>query len=130
MDNDSGTQDCHSVLMIDDDPTHLQIYGWILKSAGFTPCLALARNDGVDLPKEEVIQVAVLDYRLTVGLKATDAAQMVNEIFPGVPIILLSDVYGIPEDIAPYVKAFVRKGEPEKLIAMVKKFASTASNSE
>jgi DNA-binding NtrC family response regulator len=116
-------ENCHSVLMIDDDPTHLQIYGWILKSAGFAPCLALARNDGIEMPDNQTIEVAVLDYRLTVSLKATDAAKLVNEAFPGVPIILLSDMYGVPEDIAPYVQAFVRKGEPEKLIATIRKFS-------
>lgn len=123
-------ENCHSVLMIDDDPTHLQIYGWILKSAGFAPCLALARNDGIEMPNDQAIDVAVLDYRLTVGLKATDAAKLVNEAFPGVPIILLSDLYGVPDDIAPYVQAFVRKGEPEKLIATVKKFSKRAAMSE
>jgi DNA-binding NtrC family response regulator len=121
-------EDCRSVLMIDDYPTHLQIYGWILRSAGFTPCLALARNDGIEMPNNQTIDVAVLDYRLTVSLKATDAAQMINQAFPGVPIILLSDMFGVPDDIAPYIKAFVRKGEPEKLIAMVKKFAEPRVN--
>lgn len=115
-------QDDHSVLIIDDDPVHLQIYGWILKSAGFEPFPALARNDGVDMPAGHKIDVVVLDYRLTGGLKATDAARVVNEAFPEAPIILLSDIFDVPDDIAPYVKAFVRKGEPEKLIATVRKY--------
>lgn len=117
-------QDDRSVLIIDDDPVHLQIYGWILKSAGFLPFPALARNDGVDLPPDQRVDVVVLDYRLTGGLKATDAAKLVNEAYPEAPIILLSDLFGIPDDIAPYVRAFVRKGEPEKLIATVKKYAN------
>jgi hypothetical protein len=33
----------------------------------------------------------------------------------------------MPDEIAPYVQAFVRKGEPEKLIAMVKKFSQPAA---
>lgn len=114
--------DDHRVLIIDDDPVHLQIYGWILKSAGFAPFPALARSNGVDIPVNQGIDVVVLDYRLTGGLKATDAAKLVKEAFPDAPIILLSDLYGVPDDIAPYVKAFVRKGEPEKLIATVKQF--------
>lgn len=113
----------HGVLIIDDDPVHLQIYGWILKSAGFVPFPALARSDGVDMPTDHDIDVVVLDYRLTGSLKATDAARLVNGAFPDVPIILLSDLYGVPDDIAPFVRAFVRKGEPEKLIATVKKYA-------
>lgn len=111
------------VLIIDDDPVHLQIYGWILKNAGFVPFPALARSDGVDMPTDHDIDVVVLDYRLTGGLKATDAARLANDAFPDAPIILLSDLYGVPDDIAPFVKAFVRKGEPEKLIATVRKYA-------
>jgi DNA-binding NtrC family response regulator len=121
-------QDGRTVLIIDDDPVHLQIYGWILKSAGFVPCPALVNSNGVDMPNGRVIDVVVLDYRLTGGMKATDAARLVNGAYPDVPIILLSDVYGIPDDVAPYVKAFVRKGEPEKLIATVKKYTHPPDN--
>lgn len=112
-----------TVLIIDDDPVHLQIYGWILKGAGFIPYPALVGNTGLDIPKVQTINVVVLDYRLTGGLKAVDAAALVHRAYPEAPIILLSDLCGLPEDIAPYVKAFVRKGEPEKLIATVKKYA-------
>ena len=121
-------QDSHTVLIIDDDPVHLQIYGWILKSAGFTPCPALVNSNGVDIPSGCPIDVVVLDYRLTGGMKATDAARLVSGAYPNAPIILLSDIYGIPDDIAPYIKAFVRKGEPEKLIATVKKYAHLPDN--
>ena len=121
-------QDSHTVLIIDDDPVHLQIYGWILKSAGFTPCPALVNSNGVDIPSGCPIDVVVLDYRLTGGMKATDAARLVSGVYPNAPIILLSDIYGIPDDIAPYIKAFVRKGEPEKLIATVKKCAHLPDN--
>jgi DNA-binding NtrC family response regulator len=117
-------QDRCSVLIIDDDPTHLEIYGWILKSAGYLPCLALASSNGIDMPKSHPVHVAVLDYRLTGTLTAVEAAKKINEAYPGVPIILLSDMFGIPDDIAPFVQAFVRKGEPEKLIAMVKKISN------
>lgn len=123
-------QDHNGVLIIDDDPVHLQIYGWILKSAGFLPFPALARSNGVDIPANQGIDVVVLDYRLTGGLKATDAAKLVKEAFPDAPIILLSDIYGVPDDIAPYVKAFVRKGEPEKLIATVRKYAQLPDEEE
>jgi DNA-binding NtrC family response regulator len=122
-------QDGPTVLIIDDDPVHLQIYGWILKSAGFIPCPALVNSNGVDIPDGgTVVDVVVLDYRLTGGMKATDAARLVSGAYPNAPIILLSDIYGIPDDIAPYIKAFVRKGEPEKLIATVKKYAHLPDN--
>ncbi len=117
-------QDDRFVLIIDDDPVHLQIYAWILKSAGFVPFPALARNEGVEMPSKQRIDVVVLDYRPTGGLKATDAAKLVNQAYPEAPIILLSDLFGIPDDVAPYVRAFVRKGESENLIASVRQFAN------
>jgi DNA-binding NtrC family response regulator len=128
MNEGPDMQDGRTVLIIDDDPVHLQIYGLILKSAGFVPFPALVNSNGMDMPNGRVIDVVVLDYRLTGGMKATDAARLVNVAYPDAPIILLSDVYGIPDDVAPYVKAFVRKGEPEKLIATVKKYAHPPDN--
>jgi DNA-binding response OmpR family regulator len=112
-----------AVLIIDDDPNHLEIYGWILRSGGFTPFPALARSDGIDLPKNQAIDVAVLDSGLTCRLNATDAARLVNKAFPHTPIILLADLYAVPDDIAPYIAAYVHKGQPGKLVATIRQFA-------
>lgn len=120
-------QENRAVLIIDDDPVHLQIYGWVLKNAGFEPLPALVQGNVVDMPRDRDIDVVVLDYRLAGDLKATDVAKQVNAVYPHAPIILLSDLFGLPDDIAPYVKAFVRKGEPEKLIAAVRKYAPSKS---
>ena len=35
------------------------------------------------------------------------------------PILVLSDLPWMPEDVAPYASGFVRKGEPQQLIEMV-----------
>src|ERR1700679_3990950 len=104
------------VLIIDDDPMHLRIYGWIIDQAGYEARPALVTADRVEFPPEHV-DVVVLDYRLTGQLTAVDAAEATKARYPGVPIIVLSDVYDLPADIAPYTRAFVRKGEPAKLVA-------------
>jgi hypothetical protein len=39
-----------------------------------------------------------------------------RSLYPAAPIILLSDVWNLPTEIAPYVADFVRKGEPAKLL--------------
>lgn len=114
------------VLIIDDDATHLKIYSWILKTAGFDSSTALVHGKNIDLPEGGLFNLVILDYRLRADVTAVDAAKLVNETYPGAPIILLSDNYGLPDDIAPYVKTFVRKGEPEQLIAAVKKYALSA----
>lgn len=108
-----------SILVVDDDPTHLRIYGWIMNAAGFNAVAAQVHSSGVSLPADDSFDVVVLDYRLTGTLTAVEAAQQISRKYPGAPIVILSDVFGMPEDIAPYATQFVRKGEPEKLIAAI-----------
>lgn len=110
-----------SVLVIDDDPMHLRIYGWIIGAAGYEALPALVTGSRIDFPAEPV-DLVVMDYRLTTQLTAVDAAEAVRARFPDAPIIVLSDLYDLPADIAPYAQAFVRKGEPAKLVETLAKF--------
>lgn len=105
-----------TVLIVDDDPSHLKIYSWVVERGGFRSVTALVQRDNVKLPEAEEIDLAVLDYRLGVGLSAVDVAKRLQIIYPDTPILVLSDLYGMPEDIAPYVSGFVRKGEPQQLL--------------
>jgi DNA-binding NtrC family response regulator len=104
-----------SVLIIDDDPAHLRIYGWIMDAAGYASKPALVKADRIDFP-EGPIDVVVMDYRLTGQITAVQAAEEIRRRFPKAPIVVLSDMYDLPADIAPYAGAFVRKGEPAKLV--------------
>lgn len=109
-------QERPTVLIVDDDPTHLKIYGWIIEAAGFRALLAEVRYTGVDLP-EGAADAVLLDYHL--GVRQTSAAQVAELLrsrMPGVPILVLSDALCLPDDIAPLVQGFVRKGDPAKLI--------------
>jgi CheY-like chemotaxis protein len=108
-----------SILVVDDDPVHLCIYGWIMNAAGFRAVTAQVPSDEVCLPDEDVFDVVVLDYRLTGTLTAVEAARQIQTKYPNVPIVILSDMFEMPDDIAPYASKFVRKGEPEKLIATI-----------
>lgn len=113
-----------SVLVVDDDPLHLRIYGWIMNSAGFRAVTAQATVSGVSLPDEDNFDAIVLDYRLIGSLTAVEAAQQIQRKYPNVPIVILSDIFGMPDDIAPYARHFVRKGEPENLIATITSLVS------
>lgn len=108
-----------SILVVDDDPVHLRIYGWIMNAAGFRAVTAQVLSNEVCLPDEDHFDVAVLDYRLTGILTAVEAARQIERRYPNVPIVILSDMFEMPDDIAPYARKFVRKGEPEKLIATI-----------
>ncbi len=105
-----------TVLIVDDDAAHLKIYTWIVERGGFRAVAILVQRDGLDLPKTEHLDIALLDYRLGFGLSAVDVARRVRELYPTTPILVLSDLFGMPEDIAPYASGFVRKGEPQQLL--------------
>lgn len=114
-----------SVLIIDDDPMHLRIYGWIIGAAGYEAMPALVTGDHIDFPEGQV-DVVVMDYRLTGKMTAVQAAEETRRRYPKAPIIVLSDMYDLPADIAPYAHAFVRKGEPAKLVETLASVAGAA----
>lgn len=108
-----------TVLIVDDDPSHLKLYSWVLERGGFQSVTALVRGEEVELPEPLRIDVAVLDYRLGPVLTATDVARRLRTSAPSMPIVVLSDLPWMPEDMAPYASGFVRKGEPQQLIEMI-----------
>jgi DNA-binding NtrC family response regulator len=115
-----------SVLIIDDDPTHLRIYGWIIDAAGYEALPALVTADRIDYPQGQV-NIVVMDYRLTGQLTAVEAAIATKGRYPAAPIVVLSDVYDLPADIEPYAQAFVRKGEPAKLVATLERLSKNTA---
>lgn len=104
-----------AILIIDDDPSHLRIYGWIVQTGGYRSLPALVTRDNVDLPSEAV-DLVLLDYHLNGRMSAVEVAQLVKSRFPAAPIFVLSDALVLPEDIAPLVNGFVRKGDPARLV--------------
>jgi DNA-binding response OmpR family regulator len=104
------------VLIFDDDPMHLEIYGLLVKQAGYDALPALVRFSGAEIPCGECIGLVLLDYRLNSIKTATDIAREIRSLYPTVPILVLSDAWSLPTDIAPFVNGFVRKGEPAKLL--------------
>ena len=109
-----------SILIVDDDPVHLRIYGWIVEAAGYRALPAQVRFAGVDLP-EEPTDLVLLDYRLGRQAKAAEIAKLIRSRLPDAPIIVLSESLVLPEEMAPLVQGFVRKGDPAKLVETLHK---------
>jgi DNA-binding NtrC family response regulator len=112
------------VLIVDDDPSHLEIYGLLLTQAGYEPVSALVRFAGADFPADPNINGIILDSRLNSLQSSSDLARQIRVRYPQAPIVLLSDVQNPAADIAPYVADSVRRGDPAgllgKLSALVK----------
>ena len=114
------------VLIVDDDPSHLEIYSLLMKQAGVEPLTALVQFVGVDFPQDELIDLVLLDYRLNSLKTSKELAEEIRRLYPLAPIVVLSDLWSLPTDIEPYVNAFVRKGEPARLIETVSRLTQHA----
>lgn len=109
------------VLIVDDDPAHLKLYSWILDRGGFVPVSLLVSGPELKLPQQDSIQLAVVDYRLGNDWTAVKVIEKLRQSFADLPVILLSDFAWLPENAAPHVSAFVRKGEPQELLETIAK---------
>jgi DNA-binding NtrC family response regulator len=117
------------ILIIDDEAAHLKLYSWILEREGFLTVTALVERHGIELPaQEEQFDLTLLDYRLQVGIKAVDVVRKLRDRWPGMRVIVLSDMMWLPEDMAPHADGFIRKGEPQLLIEKLTELTQQAEN--
>ena len=107
------------VLIVDDDPMHLEIYGLLMKQAGYEALPTLVRFTGTEIPRGQNLGLVLLDYRLNSAKSSPEFAEEIRSLYPDVPIIVLSDLWALPADIAPFVTGFVRKGEPARLLEVI-----------
>jgi DNA-binding response OmpR family regulator len=107
------------VLIVDDDPSHLEIYGLLLKQAGYEPLATQVNFAGAALPQDPDVGLVLLDYKLQSLRTSAELAREIRDLYPSAPIVLLSDLWSLPEDVAPFVVEFVRKGQPAKLLQVV-----------
>jgi len=104
------------VMIVDDDPSHLEIYAMIVARAGYRPVPVLVRFSGPEPLPEDQIAAILLDYRLNSVKTAPVIAQEIKAKYPQARILVLSDAWTMPEDIQPFATEFVRKGQPEVLL--------------
>ena len=114
-----------TVLLIDDDPSHLKLYAWILERGGFRPITLLVNRARPEFPREPV-DIVVMDYRMGDSISSPEVARLAQEAFPKKPVLVLSDMQWMPDDIAPYAAGFARKGEPEQLLARIRALVESA----
>ena len=63
------------VLILDDDPMHLEIYGLLMKQAGYEALPTLVRFTGTEIPCEQCLGLVLLDYRLNSVKTSPDFAR-------------------------------------------------------
>jgi CheY-like chemotaxis protein len=105
-----------TILIVDDNPSHLKLYSWIVEQRGWNATTALVGSTKVDLPDTAPIDVILLDYRLSSTLTAMDVAKLLKQNYPLAPIVVLSEMPWMPDDMRGQAAAFVHKGEPQRLL--------------
>jgi hypothetical protein len=90
----------------------------ILRGAGFESIPVLVRFSGTDPIPDSRVDLVLFDYGLNSVTTAPEIAQKIRPMFPEAPIILLSDPWPPPADVAPFINQFVRKGEPAKVLGL------------
>jgi DNA-binding NtrC family response regulator len=118
----------YNVLIVDDDPSHLEIYSLLLRRAGYEPLTALVKFTGVDFSASSEVEAIILDHRLNSLKTPVELATQIRERYPRAPILLISDVWNLPTDIAPHVSDFVRRGEPAKLLQKLTRLLSKSDS--
>jgi CheY-like chemotaxis protein len=109
-----------TILIIDDERQHLTMQSLILKEAGFRPITVVVGSQSLSLPDHDSPDLILLDYRLNSVLNSQQVAQLLREKFRRIPIVLVSSMQEMPVEMKPYVDSFLRKGNPEDLVALVK----------
>ena len=108
-----------TVLLVDDDPSHLKLYSWIISRSGYRAVTALVGSSSVAFPKDRKIDMVLMDYRLSSELTAPDIARHIHGEFPGIPILLISELLWMPDDMKAMVDGFVTKGDPQAMIEKI-----------
>jgi len=111
-----------TILIIDDDPQHLQVESWILNQAGFRIITSVVGRDSISLPEHVAPGLIFLDYRLNTSLTSPQIVRLLRGTFTGVPIILVSNVSAMPEEMTALVDGFISKTDPEELVRFAQNF--------
>ena len=105
------------VLIVDDDPFHLALYAWIIQSKGYACATALVQSNTLDLPSVSQVDLVLLDYRLKISvLTPLDVVHRLRSAFASTPIVILSELEWMPDDVRGHAAAFVNKGDPKLLL--------------
>jgi CheY-like chemotaxis protein len=73
----------------------------------------------VDLPVDAKIDLLFLDSRLSSSMSAQDVVRRLKNTFTSIPIIVLSELQWMPDDMRGYADDFVNKGDPKGLIETI-----------
>ena len=109
-----------AILCIDDEEPALTLRRIVLERAGYRVFTALTGKLGIEIFRNQPIDVAILDYWMA-DMDGLKVATELKAIRPNTPIIMLSGYASILDEALGKADLWLRKGEgdPEQLLLAV-----------
>ncbi len=107
-----------TILLVDNDTQHLMLHCLVLKKAGYRPIAAVVGETSFSFQENERPSLIFLDYRLNSVMETKQVAELLRHSFPGTPLVVLSSMDALPDDMKGIADAFLRKGDPQDLVRM------------
>lgn len=110
-----------TILLVDDEPSILQVRSLIFESLGYSVLTAESGEEALEILRTHPVDAVVLDY-LMPGLNGEETAIGIRRLQGDVPIVLSSGCLQLPARMLALVDASVDKVlGPEPLIAAMEK---------
>lgn len=117
------------ILCVDDEETSLQLRKPVLEKAGYEVMIAASAMQALEVLSSCKIDLLLTDY-LMPGQTGTELARAAKNIYPELPVILLSGVTELPADME-NVDLFVSKVEgPQSMCEKVGAVLSASRRQE
>ncbi len=106
------------ILCIDDADIALRVRKLLLGSEGYNVLTASSGEDGLELFKQNGVELVIADHFLS-GRTGIEIAREMRELKPEVPILIISAALEKPDGLE-FVDGFLAKGEsPQVLLDMI-----------
>ncbi len=106
------------VLSIDDDEVALRVRKLLLGSAGYEVLTASSAEGGLELLRDNPVDLVIADHFLS-AKTGTEIAREMKELKPNVPILIVSATTEKPAGLE-FADGFLPKGEaPDVLLATI-----------
>jgi len=114
MTSSSAEPELPLILCIDDDDIALRVRKLMLGSAGYNILTASSGEDGLEVLKQEPVDLVIADHFLS-AKTGTEIAREMKELKPEVPILIVSAAAEKPSGLE-FADGFVPKGESPNVL--------------
>jgi CheY-like chemotaxis protein len=106
------------LLCIDDELGGLEVRKMVLESAGYSVFIARDGKAGLEIFTSQRVDLVILDYAMP-EMSGYDVAVEMRRINPGIPILMLSAYFPVPQEVLRVVDSYATKGESPLLLLEV-----------